>query len=534
MRNFANRFLLIVILAIFCCGFGASYSSPLLVAVAAAETDTSVTTKTYALDQYNDDATSDKSLYDLLGVKEYHQYLAELDANPETKLEEVVIAVVDTGLNMTHSLFNERVLTDYAMDFSRGVNNSGKPLSKSWYQDQNGHGTHVAGVIADMTLANVKILPIKIFYDVDNQSAGLAFENAMRYIAALKNGNAVRLLDSKGWEGSTVYNAKQEKLNIVAVNMSLGSPGYDVSDEIKMQKYDSDKLSLYQTWIDLLLKADILPIVAAGNVNRKLDETSTVSYYSLPGACDGVLAVSAYDNTDSTNRQYHLASFSYHNNRVSVAAPGVEIWSACSGDIMEMIETIPSKNIEEYRDQKGVYFKCLYDNEGHNETWYVRRDTDGNYYLRDSGTSMAAPFVAACYALLVSDTSKTSAEDFGLPAWDADNADKNYLTMAHKALLAAAAKYGDKGDAGYDEYFGYGIVSLLGFATTTVEPLVAIENKIPGSTFDSPLPHYGNDETDWFMVVCVLLVGVILVWGINLFRAYLHRRNTYDSESDEE
>ncbi|MGN0465464.1 MAG: S8 family serine peptidase [Lachnospiraceae bacterium] len=66
---------------------------------------------------------------------------------------ELIVAVVDTGIDISHSFFNGRLSMDAAYNYvSSNVD----------VQDDQGHGTHVSGIIADMTSGlNIKILPIK-------------------------------------------------------------------------------------------------------------------------------------------------------------------------------------------------------------------------------------------------------------------------------------------------------------------------------------------------------------------------------------
>ncbi len=535
LRNFANKFLLIALLAVLGCAQGVVHFAPMPLAVAAAEANTPLAKTTYYFDQYNVNAPTGESLYDALGIKVYNDYLTALNEDEDVKndLKNVVIAVVDSGLNMSHPVFNGRVLSEYAMDFSQGLTNQ---MNQTWNEDLNGHGTHVAGVLADMTLNNVQILPIRIFHGLDNRVDEYSLENAVRYLWALKTGNSVHLVGKNGKETTANYNESKVKLeNIVAVNLSLGTSGYDRSKEEELYKYRCEKNGYrkngvlytgYQYAINRLLKVGILPIVAAGNVN--LDEDERVSYYSLPSACEGVLSVAAYDNTDGRDGLYWSANFSYHNNYVSVSAPGAEIWSACSGDIVALLGKAKK---EPYHDDKGTIYpdvyRYKYATTSTSSTWIIRQDADGNYYFRSDGTSMAAPFVTACYAMLYSDGSKNSAVDFGLSAWD-KQADGYYMNPAHKALLAAAATgEHDQGDEGYDEYFGYGILSVAEFATDTVTPLATIKYELPVPTNASAVV-LDNDDTDWIAVCVVLLVGAILIWGISLFKSYLNRRKTDD------
>ena len=69
-------------------------------------------------------------------------------------LPEVKVAVIDTGINDAHSIFEGRIL-EGGINVSDSGNDS--------IADDLGHGTHCTGTICELTPENVKILPIKIF-----------------------------------------------------------------------------------------------------------------------------------------------------------------------------------------------------------------------------------------------------------------------------------------------------------------------------------------------------------------------------------
>ena len=525
-RNFANKFLLIALLVVLSLGQTAVQAVALSVHALDVPNESA---KTYYFDYFNYQGIADQSVYESLGIKVYNDYLSAVQA--ERGLKNVVIAVIDSGLNPNHPVFENRILENYAMDFSRGGTMS--IIANHWNVDSNGHGTHVAGILADLTLNNVKILPIKIMDGITNSVIDdFALENAIRYLVALKRGISVKLLNEDGFEdASLVCNAERAQLNIVAVNMSLGTSGFNVNNEEHMQDFKRLKdgytenrvhYTGYQDYIDILIKYNVLPIVAAGNIEGSENKRNT--YYSLPGACDGTLAVSAYDNTEM---DYALADFSYHNDRISLAAPGVNIWSACSQNIINLLDTAGS--VEEYHDEFGYYYKYSY----RGKSWYVRKDAGNVYYLCEQGTSMATPFVTACYAMLMSDVSKTTKEDFGLTNWDTKGEDKYFMTIQHKALLAAAATYADKGKAGHDDYFGYGVLSMAAFAADEIsEPLLDIEYEVaPSMTYqDKDLTGPIEEDADWRRVCWILFFAGFLIWGISYFRSYLNRRKMHNDE----
>ncbi len=180
----------------------------------------------------------------------------------------VVIAVVDTGVDLTHPDLVGKILP--GKDFAN---------NDSTAQDDNGHGTHVAGIAAASTNNglgvagvswNAKIMPIKV---LDSYGSGY---------------------DS--WVANGIREAVNRGANII--NLSLGGPGY--SETLKQAT-------------DYAAANNVLVIAAAGNTG-----SSVVAY---PAGNPGVLGVGATDQNDK------IASFSSYNSTVDVSAPGVGIAS---------------------------------------------------------------------------------------------------------------------------------------------------------------------------------------------------------------
>lgn len=509
-RNFANKLLLIAFWVVICVSYlTTNCLTTLSLTLTPASTNQE---KVYLLNQYNYNQPTRESIYDALDVLDYNQYLSQISTDT------VIVAVVDTGLDYTHTVFENRIVKKYAVDFSQGIPTQDANL---WYEDDRGHGTHVAGIIADMTLSNVKILPIKIFYGLNNSGAEYAFENAIRYLCALKTGKKVGLLNNSG-QITSYYTPDQKLENLVAVNLSLGTDGYWTESTDDMKKYNNLKPG-FQNMIDHLVSCDILPIVAAGN--RTSEQKNLINknktYYCLPGSCEGTVTVSAYDNTSS---QYAIANFSYFNKYVTVSAPGVEIWSACSQNIVNRLNKISNEDKTERTDSVGKYIHYKYES----TSWDIRRDDEGNYYLRDNGTSMATPFVTACYAMLYSDTSKQQASDYGLNSTSQDKSD-----LVQQALVANAATNGYN-TTGKNDKFGYGTVSLVGMNNVKSSQLEDIEYETPKADVSWWSDSYsgGSSEADWRTVCIILLVSIVIIRIINSIRSKRNRREEYDNNYD--
>lgn len=180
----------------------------------------------------------------------------------------VIIAIVDTGVDLSHPEFAGRLVSGY--DF---VNDDPVP------QDDHGHGTHVAGIAAAGTNNGIgvagmcgqcRVMPVKV---LDQNNRGYWSSVAAGIVFAADHGARV-------------------------INLSLGGTGGSqaVQDAIR---YATEKGALV--------------VAAAGNGG------SNQSFY--PAAYDNVLAVAAL-NPDDT-----WWDLSNYGDYVDIAAPGVTVYS---------------------------------------------------------------------------------------------------------------------------------------------------------------------------------------------------------------
>lgn len=178
------------------------------------------------------------------------------------------VAVIDTGIDLDHP--DLRVLP--------GVTYVLRTRSAD---DDNGHGTHVAGIIA-------------------------ALDNTIGVVGVAPNANLypVKVLNSKGsgYLSDVVKGIEWAIGNQMdVINMSLGA--------------DSGS-SAMETVLEAAESAGIITVAAAGNDGTAVD---------FPGAYDSTLAVGAVDVS------LKLAYFSSIGPQVDIVGPGVNVYSTYKG-----------------------------------------------------------------------------------------------------------------------------------------------------------------------------------------------------------
>lgn len=193
----------------------------------------------------------------------------------------ITVAVIDTGI----ACFDKG-------PFSKGTDSAGTRCEGGWNfvddspsaADDHGHGTHVAGTIAQTTNNGVG-------------AAGLAFCSTLM---------PIKVLSRQGF-GSTASVA--EGIRFAAdngaqiINLSLGGP---------------IKSRILQDAVEHAIGKGVVVVAAAGNSGRSV---------GWPAAYPGVVAVSATDDKDQ------IAWFSSRGPEVVIGAPGVAVTqqTVCNG-----------------------------------------------------------------------------------------------------------------------------------------------------------------------------------------------------------
>ena len=298
----------------------------------------------------------------------------------------VIVAVIDTGVAyedyeepipiggsgkyryITYQQAPDLAFTNF-VDGYDFVNNDEHP------NDDEGHGTHVTGTIAQST-NNTKGV------------AGVAFDTSIMPIKVLDSSGSGNYADIA--EG--IYYAADNGANII--NMSLGGS----SGSITLENAVADA---YEKGVTI--------VCASGNDGS----ATTVSY---PAAYDAYcIAVGA------TRYDEGVAYYSNGGPSLDLTAPGGDIYA--------------DQNEDGYAD--GVLQQTFGNN-----------PTDWGYWFYQ-GTSMAAPHVSGVAALLIANGVATTPDE------------------VREALQSTAE---DKGAAGWDTEYGWGIADALAALNYTSEP----------------------------------------------------------------
>jgi subtilisin family serine protease len=226
---------------------------------------------------------------------------------------DVVIAVIDTGIDYTHEDLSNAIWTNTKEVAGDGIDNDGNGYIDDIYgwdfynnqafkvttsTSEYDHGTHVAGIIAA---------------SAENE-VGIAGINANDHVKIM----TLKVLGGNNGSGTTdaVVNAIKyaESMGASICNLSFGTGTYDASLEAAIKD------------------SGMLFICAAGNATRTMtgDNTDNNPIYPASFDLDNIISVAnvTYDGTLDTTSDYGTTS-------VDLAAPGSYIYSTVSGNSYE-------------------------------------------------------------------------------------------------------------------------------------------------------------------------------------------------------
>ena len=294
-----------------------------------------------------------------------------------TNGQDIVWAVVDSGIDAKHPHFSCGTLTDPAVadlhcDFTPLLRQSGKPKGpRTALEDSSGHGTHVAGIIAGQAPAEpdrvkvavneptaddlprwterplrpgrpltsmapmTRLVSLKVLDDDESTSAGVV-------IAAL---DYVRSVNADG------------RLRIFGVNLSIGCEWF-------ADQYAAGQSPLCRA-VDELVDSGVVVVVSAGNsgaagtlTGQTDDVRGQLSTITDPGNAAKAITVG------STHRYApHTYGISYTSSKgptldgrlkPDLVAPGERITSAATGGMRLGVPPLSGKDVIAYVEGTGT------------------------------------------------------------------------------------------------------------------------------------------------------------------------------------
>lgn len=194
--------------------------------------------------------------------------------NNNIQLNDIVVGVVDGGVELEHEFFKDRLIRTY---FTSDENDPDGTEESDFY-----HGTNVTSIIIDSTPENVKVANYQISNDeyVNYSSAVAAILQA-----AADNVDVINASWSFYFMGAVMYPEQEAGMNLL------------------------------KDAINYTVEKGIIFVAAAGNNHEELDY-----FEAYPAVFDSVITVAATD-------KYRMPAFftSYGAQSIDIAAPGLDL-----------------------------------------------------------------------------------------------------------------------------------------------------------------------------------------------------------------
>jgi thermitase len=207
--------------------------------------------------------------------------------------KDIVVAVIDTGLDASHKNLARNVWQDPKAKKGEKVYGFNFVTGKANPADDHGHGTHVAGIIGAVADSqsgvsgvahHVSIMAVKYYSESNPGSVNLR--------------NTVKAIEYAVENGARI------------INYSGGGPDFSEEEYLAIKKAEAK---------------GVLFVAAAGNEHQDTDKVENY-YYPSAYRLSNIISVAA---TDINNNL--LRSSNWGKSKVDVAAPGENIFSTLPG-----------------------------------------------------------------------------------------------------------------------------------------------------------------------------------------------------------
>jgi len=226
--------------------------------------------------------------------------------------EDIHWAVIDTGVRITHAMVKKNCKSDYQCDYTNTVRG-----------DENGHGTHVAGIICSIapkvTIHDYKVLDkdgsgkhssiIQAMYDI--RKANMENKEAPIHGVNLSLGGATDL--GYGCGASPICEeANRLMLSGVIVCVAAGNDGF----KNLLTASSTNQVEIFSSYLDLNISdpGNAQEVITVGSVHSTKPHTHGISFFSSKGptgdgrkkpdvVAPGESIVSAYHKSDDSTAE---------------------------------------------------------------------------------------------------------------------------------------------------------------------------------------------------------------------------------------
>lgn len=227
----------------------------------------------------------------------------DADLNPTEGGHEVVVYVLDTGIDLDHPDLQANIVG--GMDFT-GENGTGDDNNTD--RTLRGHGTHVAGVLAAL--------------DNGQHVVGVGSGLGLYAVKVLRGDGSGSFSDLIAGIDFVTRELVEGRVTRAVVNLSLGTaPCPDCTENSP-----DPTIRALQDAIQTSVEAGAVYVVSAGNSSTDASQVVPAAFGG-GGAVSTVMTVSALDDQDGTPSGDAFATFSNFGPDIDLIAPGVDILS---------------------------------------------------------------------------------------------------------------------------------------------------------------------------------------------------------------